>query len=229
MSARSRQQPGPNAWALQETGGRLQLMPLQATRISPLQLNWDGAELSRRLGGLRRQTLIRAVGLHKQRDLSVVDCTAGLGRDSLSLAAAGARVRAHERKPLLLAMLQHEYARLQAGRQPPEYLARLMIAGGDARGTLQPNSCDVVYLDPMYPEDRRHALAAMPMQLLSAICGADSDAHELLPLALAAAAKRVVVKRPRRAAALAGATPNLTMQGKQARFDIYLTGGRATP
>ena len=228
MAAARQPQPRP-ASVVEESRGRLQLRLLDAAPKALLQLDWDGAELARRLTGLRKQTLIRAVGLHKQRNPQIIDCTAGLGRDSFSMAAAGGRVLAYERNPVLLALLQHEQARLRAGRRPPEQLAQLRIIAGDARTALQPSSCDVVYLDPMYPDDRRHALAAMPMQILSAICGADSDAHELLPLALAAATRRVVVKRPRRASPLAGAAPSMTMQGKQARFDIYFTGGRGTP
>ena len=47
------------------------------------------------------------------------------------------------------------------------------------------------------------------------------DAPKLLEAALALASHRVVVKRPRKAPAIAGENPGYTLEGKSSRFDIY--------
>jgi 16S rRNA (guanine1516-N2)-methyltransferase len=82
-------------------------------------------------------------------------------------------------------------------------------------------SYDVVYLDPMYPERGKAALARKEMQLLRELTGGDPDADELL--ACANARRRIVVKRPRAAPPLLGREPSLALTGTQARFDIYLS------
>jgi 16S rRNA (guanine1516-N2)-methyltransferase len=43
----------------------------------------------------------------------------------------------------------------------------------------------------------------------------------LLGVALALATHRVVVKRPRKAPAIAGTQPGYALEGKSSRFDIY--------
>jgi 16S rRNA (guanine1516-N2)-methyltransferase len=74
----------------------------------------------------------------------------------------------------------------------------------------------------MYPERGKAALAKKELQLLRELTGGDPDADELL---LAAnARRRVVVKRPLSAPALAGRAPSVALRGTQARFDIYLAG-----
>ena len=53
----------------------------------------------------------------------------------------------------------------------------------------------------------------------------DDDADELLDAALNRARYRVVVKRPAQAPPVGNRTPNHTVEGRAARYDIYLTGG----
>ena len=60
------------------------------------------------------------------------------------------------------------------------------------------------------------------MQYLDALLGPADDPAQLLAAALAGSARRVVVKRPRRAAPISGPAPSLQMKGNQTRFDIYL-------
>jgi 16S rRNA (guanine1516-N2)-methyltransferase len=175
----------------------------------------------RRIQGGRRQLLARAVGLHKDRDLAVLDATAGLGRDGFTLAALGARVTLAERHPTVAALL--EDARERALRDPDaaEAAGRTEIVQADARKLIGPPArFDVVYLDPMYPERGKAALAKKELQLLRELTGGDADADGLLEAANAR--RRVVVKRPRSAPPLAGRPPSLALSGSQARFDVYL-------
>ena len=59
------------------------------------------------------------------------------------------------------------------------------------------------------------------MQILHALLGPGDDADALLEAALHVAGKRVVVKRPRLAATLAGRKPSHQLTGRSSRFDVY--------
>lgn len=215
------------SFVLEETQGRLQLRALGHKAPRPLQLSWDSPEMQRRLAAGKRQILGRAIGLHRRPNLSVLDATAGLCRDALSLAALGAQVLAVERHPWLAAMHRHEWLRLQQAdavdQELSQALRRLHCAAGDARECMQHHACDVIYLDPMYPKARRHALGGLQMQYLDVLLGTQDDPASLLATALQHARQRVVVKRPRRATPIDGPPPSLQMSGKQTHFDIYLT------
>jgi len=80
---------------------------------------------------------------------------------------------------------------------------------------------DVVYIDPMFPSRKKSAKVKKEMQAFHEIVGSDSDADDLLAIALAAAQYRVVVKRPAGAGFLAGTKPSYSLKGKSTRYDIY--------
>ena len=156
----------------------------------------------------------------------MLDATAGLGRDGFTLAALGAHVTLAERNPTLATLLTDARQRALLDATTAEAAARTEVICLDSRKLMDaPPRFDVVYLDPMYPERGKAALAKKEMQLLRELTGGDPDADELL--AAANARRRVVVKRPRSAPPLAGPAPSLQLAGTQARFDIYLA--RSTP
>jgi len=190
-----------------------------------------------RQGVGRREPLGRAVGATAGLRPSVVDATAGLGRDSLLLATLGCDVRAVERSPVVAALLADGLARARAAcRQFQATDADLRVARAagrvsliraDARSwlaALEPGSRpDVILLDPMFPERRRSALVKKEMRVFRQLVGDDGDAGELLDVALQSATRRVVVKRPRDVRALhASRTPDHAHDAGVTRFDVYL-------
>lgn len=175
-------------------------------------------------GGWRNRPLARAVGIKPGIRPRVVDASAGLGRDASLLAWLGCEVVMVERSPVIAALLSNALDR--AARAAIDVRDRLRLVLADTRDYLtqlpferQP---DVVYLDPMYPEFDRSAQARKEMRVLRRIVGDDGDAAQLLALALGRARRRVVVKRPRLAPALAGPEPSLVLSGSSTRFDVYL-------
>lgn len=175
------------------------------------------------LGHARRLSsdddLVRALGWRRGVS-TVVDATAGLGRDAAALAKVGFSVVAIERSPAL--------ARLwwTALRRGPRNLAFLE---GDAKDKLRELVAwgfipDAVYLDPMYPGGERKAAPQRELVELRGLVGDDLDAPALLDMALTLGAQRVVVKRPRRAEPLK-AMPSHTWQGASTRYDLYLPMG----
>ncbi len=180
----------------------------------------------RRHGGGLGQALARAVGLRGGRRPSVLDATAGLGRDGFELAGLGCRVTLVERAPAIHALLRDGLAR--AVQHHPQTCARLRLLLDDALGLLARLAAgsdaarpEVVYLDPMHPPRAKAALVRKEMRLLRAAVGDDIDADMLLTAARRAARDRVVVKRPGRGTPLAGVAPDWTVAGRTTRYDVY--------
>jgi 16S rRNA (guanine1516-N2)-methyltransferase len=184
-----------------------------------------------RHGGGRGQAVARAVGLRRGRPApTVLDATAGLGRDAAVLAALGCTVHAWERHPAVHALLEDALARADVDSETRTLLGgRLTLHEGDAAVPLADaaaSAMDVVLLDPMHPPRRGSALPRLEMQLFRALVGEDADQSALFAAALASGARRVVVKRPAEAPPQAlpdGSTPRPTaaVPGRTTRFDLY--------
>jgi 16S rRNA (guanine1516-N2)-methyltransferase len=210
------------SFVLQESAGRLELRALHRPGYGAICADWGSAEMRRRIAAGKRQVLARAVGLHKKTpffegELEVLDANAGLGRDGYTLAALGARVTLAERNSSVCALLRDAHLRA-AG----DIAGRIRIVEADARAVFAPARWDVVYLDPMYPDDGKQALPGKEMQILRDLTGGDADADSLLEPALACARLRVVVKRPSHAPWLAQMKPSMSLASTQLRFDVYL-------
>jgi 16S rRNA (guanine1516-N2)-methyltransferase len=178
-----------------------------------------------RRGGERGHPLVRAAGIKKDRLPSIVDATAGLGRDAFLLASAGATVTLIERSAEVHALLKDALARAAAeSPELAEVVARMTLVQGDAKDRLPELKPDVVIVDPMHPPRRNTALVKQEMRQLSAIVGADEDADELMRIALASARERVVLKWPLRAAPLLETPkPSHQFAGKTVRYEVFIT------
>ena len=199
-----------------------------------LALVGDGLELrcdfSRSLPRLRasnlhRELLVRAARVRGLDEVPrVVDATAGLGEDSVLLAAAGMQVTLVEREPMLAALLRDGLQR--AARQPElaPIVSRMRLIEGDSVEVLasldeQPH---VVYLDPMFPAKRKQAATNKKLQLIQQLELPCANEEELLGAALAVHPRKVVIKRPLKGPCLAGAKPSGSLRGKVVRYDIVV-------
>jgi 16S rRNA (guanine1516-N2)-methyltransferase len=211
------------SFVLQEHDGRLELSAEHRSGYGAISIDWLGPEQRRRIAGGRKQILARAVGLQKRPQLTVLDATAGMGRDGYTLAALGATVTLAERLPLIAALLHDAHRRALADTTQTEIAAHMEIIEADAATLLRgERHWDTIYLDPMYPEDGKSALPSKEMQILRDLNDGDDDADALLPLALARANWRVVVKRPSHAPWLGGQQPTMSLTSTQLRFDVYV-------
>ncbi|WP_148253493.1 class I SAM-dependent methyltransferase [Aidingimonas lacisalsi] len=182
----------------------------------------------RRFGGGRGQLVAKACGLGKIDSPTVIDATAGLGRDAFVLAGLGARVMMIERSPVIHALLDDALQRARQVDELAEVVARMWLYHGDAccdlpelteRSGLMPQ---VVHLDPMFPHRSKSALVKKEMRVFRELAGGDDDAPRLLEAALATATHRVVVKRPRKASPIEGPEPHHVIEGKTSRYDLYV-------
>jgi 16S rRNA (guanine1516-N2)-methyltransferase len=221
--------PAPSAIKLCLTRHRLELH--YPSLGGPLFTEFVGGAMGyrRRRDHVFKQPLARAIGLKQSVTPTVLDATAGLGRDAFLLAAWGCSVELVEQSPLIAALLEDGLNRARRTLETAAIAARMqLIQTGSIpwMGRLSPaHRPEVVYLDPMYPERRKSALVKKEMRVLHALIEKDETGPSaLLRAALECARQRVVVKRPRLALAIEGLPPDFAVVSKNTRFDIYLTG-----
>ena len=154
---------------------------------------------------------------------AAVDATAGMGEDSLLLAAAGFSVTLFERDPVICALLGDALARAAADPALAEAVSRMELRGEDSVPALPALgfSPDVVLLDPMFPERRKSAAVKKKLQLIQRLERPCDDERGLMDAARAAGPRRIVVKRPAKGPWLAGEKPSYTVAGKAIRYDCY--------
>jgi len=173
-------------------------------------------------GRSTRQPIARAIGLSQgQPPPRVLDLTAGLGEDAFLLASLGCEVVAVERSPVVAALLEDGVARI--ADDVPDVADRLTVRCADSLAVFAAGEvdADVIYLDPMFPSGRK-TVERKPMRVLRRLVGHDRDADELFRAALAAGPKRVIVKRPARAAPIVDIPPTSTHRGAAMRYDVYV-------
>ncbi len=198
------------------------------TKSLPLFIDFQSGKIAYRSQhtSLRREILARAMGLKNHTNPTIVDATTGLGRDSFILASLGFHVTMLERSPLVTVLLEDGLQRAAQDEKIVPTIQRMHLIETDATTWLQQNpKPDIIYLDPMFPERTKSALVKKEMRIFHDVLGEDLDAGTLLNTALARAAQRVVVKRPRLAEALGGVTPHHSLTGSSSRFDVYITQG----
>lgn len=221
--------------------------PAELKGGNPISAEPGGIDTRSPAGRTLNQPIAKAVGIKKRSDPAptVIDTTAGYGEDSWLLASLGCRVLTVERNKIVAMLLRDGL--LRAGASDPATLQRIHVVSSDSRHLLRrlarldghpgapgdpaddlPDSMrdflepDVVYIDPMFPgAATRKTAERKPMRILRWLVGEDMDCGELFDWAMAAARKRIVVKRPAKAEPLRG-KPTMKFEGKGVRYDVYV-------
>lgn len=202
---------------------------IQHLQKKPFYIDFNHPTFLYRLkqANLRNELIARAMGAKPSEEPTIVDATAGLGRDSLILAFLGYELTLLERSPILYTMLENGLERAKRSPTLCNASNRLKLHLTDAITWLEKlkktESPEIIYLDPMFPMRQKTASVKKEMIILQNLIGTDPDAKDLLEVALACAKKRVVVKRPRLSLNIGDYAPNFTLTGKKNRFDVYLT------
>ncbi len=176
-------------------------------------------------GGGLGQPLARAAKITGSSKPLICDATGGLGRDAFVFASLGCEVVVLEQSPIVFALLADG---LQRAQHDPDisHLAKLLsIYHLDGKSLPATWPChrfpDTVYLDPMYPHERKKTAAKKEMQLLQRLQLDEGNEAELLSSAINTARHRVAVKRPLKALPLPGRPPAGSIKSTNTRYDIY--------
>lgn len=203
---------------------------------------WD--KLQRRVVSAGRKSELLLQATKVTAESRIIDATAGFGHDSLILASTGAQTVMLEQQPLMVLLLLAEQQRMSAQPNWQKLMARLQIINTDATSYFESISndslidsdkaVDVVYLDPMFPEDSyqdsktgKGAKVGKHMQALHQLAHPPTldEEEQLLHSALTVVSQngtgRVIVKRPQFAPLLANQPANESWHNEAVRFDGY--------
>ncbi|MGM0417542.1 MAG: class I SAM-dependent methyltransferase [Thermodesulfobacteriota bacterium] len=190
-----------------------------------------------------KNPLAKAVGIKggKAYKPFIVDLTAGLGKDSFFLYSLGAKVAGFERNPFLFYLLKkgvNMYFKGSSNKKNLDFFCIDSLSFFQNQeitkkihqknkneilkfsGNLSP---DVLYLDPMYPENsRKKSKPKKEMVFLRELTGGDYDSADLFKSVFDKNIK-VVVKRPAFADYIShGMKPSCKIESKLVRYDVYL-------
>ena len=203
------------------------LRSLSVGAASDLVVDFVGGKVGFRYrkGEGKNQPLARAAGVKSGFSPTVLDLTAGLGRDAFFLAGIGCTVTLIERSPYIFAALDDGLNRAMACEEIVPVIAGMTWKNAQALTYLEDlkeNMPDVIYLDPMYPHRDKSALVKKEMRIIRDFVGDDDDTAEVVTEARKRAKKRVVVKRPKTANPVIKERANFTVESKNTRYDVYL-------
>lgn len=185
---------------------------------SSVHVDFVAGAQARRLRAVTGEALTRAIGCQKGLRPSVFDATAGLGGDATVLANVGCAVYAVERQAETAALFADGVRR--AVEADLHWTNQLQFRHADACDEMTRVTHGVIYLDPMFPKERK-AAPQLAMQVLHEL-GESADAIEVLfARALDSDAARIVVKRPLKAPYLGDVRPASEIRAKTVRFDLY--------
>lgn len=190
-----------------------------------LCIDFCDKQLQWRLNSLnKQQAFAKSLGLHKKnKSPYVIDATAGLAKDAISMLKLGCHVKMLEQSKIIYLLL--EDALLRAKNISNDFLSLLYVDSYLFLQTLQLDEYpDIIYLDPMFPKRLKSAKVKKDMCMLQAIQSLidSSSSVKLLEIARQRTKHRVVVKRAKNIGFLGEQKPSFSYKGKSVRYDVYL-------
>ena len=174
---------------------------------------------------LNQELLVRTAKIkNAEGELTAVDATAGLGEDSLLLAAAGFRVRMYEHNPVIYELLRDALCRATEIPELSEIVERMQVFNEDSVSAMAQLEAapDVILLDPMFPARQKSALVKKKLQMIQKLEIPCAGEAELLRAAMQARPKKLIIKRPPKGPWLAEIKPDHSITGKAVRFDCIV-------
>ncbi len=192
-----------------------------------LSLRVDFMEMLPRLrqDRLSRELLVRAAKIKNlDRRPIAIDATAGLGEDSLLLAAAGFRVHMYEKDARVYALLEDAMSRALDNPELAVHVERMVLEKADSRNVLETLAFtpDVIYLDPMFPARKKSAAVKKKFQLLHELALKNEDTIDLLSTAIDVRPRKIIIKRPLKGPYLGDIKPSFSIAGKAIRYDCLV-------
>lgn len=188
----------------------------------------DFSDMKRRLkqSNLQNELLVKSSRIKSlSRPHVIYDATAGLGEDSILLAASGHEVTMFEQDKVIAALLKDALLRAAEDEDLKDIVSRMTLIEGNFIETAPTlPSPDVIYLDPMFPGRTKSGLIKKKFQLLQKLESPCSNEDELLGAAIDCHPRKIVIKRPLKGPNLSGRKPDYSITGKAIRYDcIFFT------
>ena len=204
---------------------RWQLHLPQHPEFKPFALDFtSGSYLNIHKKGLgKKDPLAKAIGI-KSGTTKVLDLTAGWLKDTWMLLHLGCKVKACEMNSLVFSILQNAIELDKSYANYEELFSNLELVNLDSLEVLQSENIsewDCLFIDPMFPQRSKKALAGKEMQILQELVAEKDSGELILTEALQMRAKRVVVKRPLKGPELLSGV-SFKVESKASRFDVYI-------
>lgn len=165
-----------------------------------------------------KDLLRKALG--KDKNLRILDATAGLCRETLRMAYWGHHVWACEKNRELAHHLQLAFEEARGDEFYASWISRVTFVSKATEDFLTNEaSFDVIVIDPMFSEERRKALPKKDLQFLGTLVGHDDNSEFLLKKCLPHVSKKLLLKRPLKASTLL--KPLHSVIGRAHRWDVY--------
>lgn len=160
----------------------------------------------------------KAVLGKKKQPTSILDCTAGFGKDAYLMSLTDSAITACESNILMYSLLKDGLNRTT--------IKNIKLHNANALDEIDKNQCKVIYADPMYPHSKKTAKNNKDMHFLQSFVGHQEHmAEKLFEKALQSTAQKLVIKRPVKASYVLDKKPTSQITGKAVRFDIYQLAG----
>lgn len=190
-----------------------------------LSFRGDFEQMLRRIsGGHLQHEMLAHVAKTKLTRPYAVDATAGMGEDSIILAACGYEVTLFEQNPVIAALLADALSRAKANPDLCDIVGRMRLIEGNSMERMPEldRKPDLIYLDPMFPARQKSGLINKKLQLIQKLEHPCVEEERLLLTAFEIHPAKVVIKRPLKGPFLAEKNPNYSIKGKAIRYDCFV-------
>lgn len=192
-----------------------------------LVVRGDFTHMAKRLkqSNLQGEMLVKAAKLKNCSHVPLLlDATAGMGEDSLLLAAYGFNVMLYEYDPAICALLRDTVDRSRRIPELADAALRMTVFEENSIDAMKNSGIrpDVILLDPMFPESNKTALIKKKFQLIRQLEKPCSNGTDLLEAAISARPCKIVIKRPLKGPYLGGIKPSYSLPGKAIRYDCLV-------
>jgi hypothetical protein len=154
--------------------------------------------------------------LSLDKNLQVLDSTAGLLNDSVHIANMGFQVTAVEKISWLYEVMKNE---LDLAKLGDSVLENIDLQNGDSLELAEKMRPDVIYFDPVF-DLKKKAIAKQPMELLRSVA-LDNNPQDCIEQLLDCCSERLIYKRHKKQKSTFQKFITFSVAGKSVAFDVY--------
>ena len=187
-----------------------------------IHIDFLKGQMGWRLKRTDHETLLKKALGKKKDNLTILDGTAGFLSDTLIFLALGHKVIACEQSRVLFILLNDAIHR---ARDELIFLTNLDLVHGNAVDIYKnTKNIDLIYLDPMYPDNKKNNARSGVMNDIKNILEIEAITNledQIFFDFKKQEFKKIVLKRPIKSKII-GTNLNYQVKGKSTRFDVYI-------